>query len=268
MTVAYSGSGTHRWAEGYWSNYRGWPHTVAISPEERLTFGGSTTYPLTVWGSKSGSYYDMTIGSLADDAFIFTLVGSGRQNAIQWMLTKNVTIIGTLGGEHLLGAANEKESLTPTNVTARIKSTYGSQNIQAIAVNEAILFVQRGGRKIREFSNALTYDAEIYQADDLTVFSNHITESSILGIAFQRTPDPMLWCWRDDGEMAVLSYDRAQNVFSWCRLITSTSAGDSDFESVAIIPTGDEEDEIWVSVERVINDATVRFVEYFSTRDF
>ncbi|MHC4605246.1 MAG: phage tail protein, partial [Planctomycetota bacterium] len=70
---------TYRWSEGAWSNYRGWPRTVDISPEERLTFGGSSAEPLTVWGSVIGNYSSFKKGDLDDDAIVFTLIGSGQQ---------------------------------------------------------------------------------------------------------------------------------------------------------------------------------------------
>ena len=261
---------THRWSEGYWSNYRGWPGTVAISPEERLTFGGSVTEPLTKWGSAIGNYTSMKEGTLEDDAIVYTLIGSGEQNRIRWMVSKGKMVIGTYGGEIVLTGSSEDEALSPINPPkTNIQSTFGSADIQAIVVNDAILFVQRGGRKIRE----MIYSIDVgekggYTADDLTIFSNHITESGIVDMAFQRTPDPMLWCVRDDGQCAVLSYERKQKVAAWCRVITETSAGESDIESVAIIPSGSEEDVIYLSIERVINGETVRYIEYLSSRDF
>ncbi len=270
IVVATLGStdGTHRWAEGAWSNFRGWPNAVAISPEERLTFAGSASFPLTVWGTKSGDYTDMTAGTLADDAIIFTLIGSGRQNAIRWIISKNSLILGTYGGEHLLGASDDKEAMTPTNVTAKIQSTYGSEDIQSILVGDAILFVQRGGRRLREMHYSFEKDSMV--AEDLTVFSNHISESTFTDLAYQRTPDPMVWCIRADGVVAVLSYERAQDVWSWCRLITGTTSYtvESDFESVCVIPSGSEEDQIWFSIERVIDGNSVRYIEFLSTRDF
>ncbi len=257
---------THRWSEGAWSNFRGWSNTIAISPEERLTFAGSASFPLTIWGTKSGDFTDMTEGVLDDDAIIFTLIGSGRQNAIRWMVSKNSLILGTYGGEHVLGASNDKEALTPTNVTAKIQSTYGSEDIQAQLVGDSILFVQRGGRRIREMHYDFEKDSMI--AEDLTVFANHITESTIVDMAYQRTPDPMLWCVRSDGEMAVMSYEKSQDVWSWCRSITADNTSDSDFESVAIIPGTGEEDQIWASIKRTIGGAAKRYIEYFSTRAF
>jgi hypothetical protein len=257
---------THRWSEGAWSNYRGWPKTVGISPEERLTFGGSAAKPLTVWGSAVGDFTSMKAGTLDDDAVTFTLIGSGQQNTIQWMVPNASMMIGALGGEHLLSASNLEEALTPTNVTAKLKTTYGSETATAFLINQAIIFLQRGGRQIRELSNLNTNDISSYLADDLTVFSEHIAGDggNITNMAFQRTPTPMLWCIRSDGEMAVMVYERVQNVFSWCRFVT-----DGEYESVAVMYGGSaSEDEVWVTVKRVINGSTVRYVERFADQNY
>lgn len=268
LATISSTDATHRWAEGAWSNYRGWPISVAISPEERLTFAGSTSYPLNVWGSVSGDYTSMKEGTLDDDAIIFSLVGAGQQNQVRWILSKNALIIGTYGGEHVLGGANEDEALTPTNVHAEMQSSYGSSSVAGLMINNAIVFLQRGGRKLREMIYAYTEQA--YVSDDLTTFSNHITESGITNMAYQRSPDPILWCIRTDGQIAIMGYEKKQDFDSWARFVTYTSNGtvESDFESACIIPTSGEEDQIWVSVERKIGASTYRYIEYFSTRAF
>lgn len=258
---------THRWSEGSFSNYRGWPIDVTISSEERLTFAGSKKQPLNIWGSASGDFTDFSGGTNDDDAVTFALVGTGQQNRIRWILSKDVLVMGTVGGEHLLGASRDDEALTPTNVRARLQTTHGSEDIAAIVVNQAILFIQRGGRKIREL--LYDYESDSHKADDLTVFANHITESGILGMAYQRTPDPMLWCWRDDGQIAIMSYERDQKVFACSRIVTKDSTSDSVIESVAIIYGGaGEEDEVWVTVKRTINSGTVRYIERFKPRDW
>ncbi len=267
LTTIGSTDATHRWSEGAWSNYRGWPRTVDISPEERLTFSGSTAKPLTSWGSVIGEFDSFKAGILDDDAITFTLIGSGQQNTIQWVVPRTSLMIGTVGGEHLLGASAADEALTPTNVTAKIKGTRGSERLQAMLVNNSIIFLQRGGRRVRELSNIDTYDAENYRAEDLTVFSNHITKSGIVDWAYQRTPDPMLWCVRDDGEIAVMTYERQQEVFSWARVVLAGT--DAKAESVTVIYGGaGNEDEVWFTVSRTINGSTVRNIEKFKPRDW
>jgi hypothetical protein len=257
---------TSRWSEGSFSNRRGFPIDVKISPEERLTFSGNISEPLTTWGSVIGDFTDFELGVDDSDGIQFTLVGTGQQNRIRWMLSKDVLILGTVGGEHLLGASKQDEALTPTNVRARLQTTYGSEDIAGLLVNQATLFVQRGGKKIRE----LLYDfgTDSHKADDLTVFANHITGDGILETAFQRTPDPTLWCVRSDGQLCVMTYERDQNVFSWYRVVTTDSTSDGEIESVAVIYGGARsEDEVWVSVKRTINSSTVRYIERFNVRE-
>ncbi len=260
---------THKFSEGSFSNFRGWPIDVTISSEERLTFAGNVSEPLTVWGSAIGDFTDFALGTNDDDGIQFTLVGTGQQNRIRWMLAKETLVLGTVGGEHLLGASKDEEALSPTNVKAKIQTTYGSENIAAILINQATLFVQRGGKKIREF--LYNFEADSHRADDLTVFSNRITGDGIIDMAFQRTPDPTLWCIRTDGQIAVLTYERDQNVFSWYRLVTNTNlAGTgtaSVIESVAVIFGGARsEDEVWVTVLRQISGSDARYVERFRPR--
>jgi hypothetical protein len=256
---------THRWSEGSFSNYRGWPIAVTISAEERLTFAGNRSEPLTTWGSVIGDFENFAEGVDDSDAIQFTLVGTGQQNRIRWMLGKDALVIGTVGGEHLLGASKTEEALTPTNVKAKLQTTYGSEDLTALLVNQAVLFLQRGGKKIREL--LYNFDVDSYKADDLTVFANHITGDGIVDMAFQRTPDPRLWCIRTDGEIALLVYERDQNIFSWSRYVT-----DGEFESIAVIFGGSrEEDEVWVTVKREyagVDSDPVRYIERFSPQEF
>lgn len=252
---------THRFSEGSWSNKRGWPKTVSISPEDRLVFAGNSAEPLTVWGSEIGDWTNyLSGGSLDTDPYIFELVGSGQQNEIQWSVPKRALVFGTVGGEHLFGASADDEAVTPTNVQAKLQTTYGSRNIRAEIVNQAILFIQRGGKKIREF--LFNFQDDAHKADDLTVFAEHITGTGIVDIAFQRTPDPILWCVRADGEIAIMSYERDQNVFSWSRIVT-----DGNFESICVIYGGaGNEDEVWVTVKRGIESSDVRYIERFKNQ--
>ncbi len=253
---------TYKWAEGAWSNYRGWPATSTFF-EDRLMFGGNTAQPDTIWGSVTSDYENMTAGANDDDAVIFTL--SSRQvNVIEWLIGKDKVLIGTSGAEWTLDGASD-EPLTPSSVKATQQSTYGSANLQATLANESVLFFQRGAEKMREL--AYNWELDSYVAPDMTILSKEVTDGGIVDSAFQRTPDSILWCVRDDGELPIFSYERKENVTAWSRLITEDGTSDSDFESVAVI-NGDPEDEVWVVVKRIIDSNTVRYIEQFQPRDF
>lgn len=243
---------THRFAEGSFSNFRGFPAAVAISPEERLTFAGNAAEPLNLWGSAVGDFTDYSSGVLDDDPITSTLVGTGKQNQIQWLVAQDALTLGTVGGEHVFGGSNTEEPVTPTNRKGKIKTTHGSENIQALLAGRAVLFAERGGKRIRELIEAETVSAGNLEANDLTVFSEQILGGGIVDMSFQRTPDPALWCVRSDGDMAVMTYERKQDVFSWYRIVSGASA---DFESVAIVYGGaNSEDEIWVTVKRILSN--------------
>jgi hypothetical protein len=257
---------TYKWCEGSWSNYRGWPGTSTFF-EDRLMFGGNTAQPDTIWGSVTSEYDNMLAGTDDSDAVIFTL-SSRKVNAIEWLIGKDKLLIGTSGAEWTIAGGTD-EPLTPSNPIAKQHSTYGSANLQANLANESVLFFQRGAEKMREL--AYNWELDSYVAPDMTILANLVTDTGITDTAFQRTPNSILWTTRTDGEMPVFSYERAENITSWSRMITQTNlAGtltDSDIESVAVI-NGSPEDEVWVIVERTINGSTVRYVEQLQPRDF
>ncbi len=266
LATLASTDATHKWCEGAWSNYRGWPGTVAFF-EDRLMFGGNTAQPDTIWGSVSSEYEDFSAGADDSDAVIFTL--SSRQvNKIEWLVGKDKLLIGTSGAEWTIAGGTD-EPLTPSNVIAKQHSTYGSANLQANLANESILFFQRGSEKMREL--AYNWELDSYVAPDMTILANFVTDTGITDTAFQRTPNSILWTTRTDGELPIFSYERAENITAWSRMITQTNlAGtltDSDIESVAVI-NGSPEDEVWVIVKRTIQTLPVRYIEQFQPRDF
>ncbi len=251
---------TKLWSEGAWSEYRGYPAAVAFF-EQRLMFTATNSNPQTVWGSKSGDFANFQPGTLDDDAINYT-IGADRVNVIRWMQPQAQLLIGTIAGEWKMGGSDIGEPITPTNVSIRRQSTYGSKDVAAQLVNDVVLFIQRQGRKVREMTLDPANVQDKYVAPDMTVLAEHITESGIKEIAYQQQPDSILWCVREDGAMIGMTYERDQDVVGWHRHST-----DGEFESISIIP-GSVEDEIAVIVKREIDGSTVRYIEIFSERDW
>ena len=257
LTTLGSTDATHKWSEGAWSNYRGWPRTATFF-EDRLCFGGNSSQPDTIWGSVTADYENMLEGADDDDALNFTL-SSRMVNIINWIIGKDRILIGTSGAEWTLAGSSD-EPLTPSNVKAEQHSTYGSTDMQANQVSESVLFFQRGAEKMREL--AYNWELDAYVAPDMTILNPEVTGDGITDTAFQQIPDPILWCVKENGDLAIFVYERKEQITSWSRFIT-----DGDFESVAIIH-GDPEDEVWVSVMRTIGGTDQRYIEYFSARDW
>jgi hypothetical protein len=243
------------WAEGAWSEYQGYPQAVSLF-ENRLVFAGTARQPNTLWLSKTDNYTSWRPGSLATDALILTL-GSGRIDEIRWLSPQRGLIIGTVGSEWALEAESDKKPLTPTAYSLKRKTTYGTSTLQGTMVNGAVLFMMRQGRKLREL--AYQYDVDEFQAPDLTILSEHITEAGIIDASYVQQPDNMWLGVRGDGELAVLTYERDQGVVGWQRWVT-----DGEFESVAVIPKDNADDEIWVSA--LVNGA--RLIGRFDRRSW
>ena len=94
-------------------------------------------------------------------------------------------------------------------------------------------------------------------------------------MAYQQEPDSILWCVREDGILAGLTYQRSENVVAWHRHKLggtfgsgASATGYGVVESIASISGTLTEDELWVIVKRTINGATKRYVEVFSDFDF
>src|SRR6056297_2741980 len=244
---------TDQWFEGAFSDERGYPRTVEFY-ENRLWFGGTEYMVNTLWGSETANYERFQTGSYDDSSLRLSI---NSDNIIEWLLGRGQLFVGTLGDEWILSGGDSSTPLTPSTVVARRQTGFGSKNgLAALIASDSILYLQRQGRKLREFEYSLEADA--YKSIDVTMLAEHITDGGIIQIDDQQQPEPTIWCVRSDGQLLSMAYSKAQNVYGWSRHIT-----DGEFESVAVIPT-DEEDRVYVTVNR---DGG-RYVEWFKPFEF
>ena len=214
-----SAAATTDWALGAWSDDTGYPRTVSFF-EQRLVFGGSTAYPQTIWASESGFYehFHRGAGDPAD-AFIYT-IAANKVNVIRWLAPARDLIVGTAGGEFKVGRPTG-EPLQPDNVQITQQTTYGGWNTQPIQIGNAVLFLQRQRKKIREFSYRFEDDA--YLAQDMTLLSDHITGNGITDVDYAQEPDSIYWAIRDDGTLLGMTYQRQEDIIAWHRHILGGS---------------------------------------------
>jgi len=227
--------------------------------QERMILAATDNNPQTIWGSKNGDYTDFTLGTSASDAFEFLVAMEPKQRII-WVLANRFDIFfGTNLGEWKL-TSSSGAAVNPTDMHSVYNSPFGSANFRALLINEDVFFVQRAKRKIRNYiySNSI----QGYQSADLTFKSDDITEGIVRWITLQHEPFTILWAVLENGEIAVLSYERDYGVVAWSKRTT-----DGDFESITTA-TKNGEDEIWVIVKRNINGVTKRYIEYFAPFEF
>jgi len=241
---------TDDWTEGEWSDFRGWPSSVAFH-EGRLWWAGKDKFN----GSVSDAFDSYDENVEGDSGPISRSIGSGPVDNINWLLSLQRLIGGGDGAEHSARSSSFDEIMTPTNFNLKQASTQGSARVNPIKIDSDGIFVHRNGTKVFEISYANDRSALDYASVDLTQLVPEIGEPSITRTAAQRQPDTRLHFVRSDGTVAMLVFDRTENTLCWCEIET-----DGLIEDVVVLP-GTIEDAIYYVVKRTINGATVRYLE-------
>ena len=127
-------------------NTTGHPSAVSFF-EQRLVFAGTTAEPQTLYFSKSGDYENMTTGTNADDAMVYT-IASNQVNRIRYLKAQRTLIVGTTGGEFTVSADGTDAAITPTNIVIKKQSSYGTANVDAQPAGSSILFLQKAKEKL------------------------------------------------------------------------------------------------------------------------
>tara|TARA_R100000654_G_scaffold3332_7_gene11369 strand:+ start:2919 stop:5183 length:2265 start_codon:yes stop_codon:yes gene_type:complete len=238
--------------------------------EQRLVFGATSNNPQTLFFSKSADHENFTVGSgsAADDALIYT-IASNKVNAIRYLAATRILVIGTSGGEFVLSTTNGGPVTSDTTVIRKY-SNYGCTNDEPVQVADLTLFIQRGGRKVREFRYAGEIDTAGYAAPDITILAEHLTEGGLTAFAYQQEPESIVWALRDDGTLLGLTYRREEEVVAWHKHVIGGAfgSGQAEVESIISLPTDSGEDELYMIVKRTINSQTKRYIEVLKTFDF
>ena len=243
--TAYSSGGTAKKIETTVPALYGTDNNPSVVTffEQRLVFAATNNNPQTLFFSKSAQYENFSVGSAADnDALIYT-IASNKANG--GPVTANSTVI-------------------------RKYSNYGCTNDEPVQVADLTLFIQRGGRKVREFKYAGEVDTSGYAAPDITILAEHLTEGGLTDFAYQQEPESIVWALRADGTLLGLTYRREEEVVAWHKHVIGGvfGSGQAVVESIVSLPTDSGEDELYMIVKRTINSQTKRYIEVMKTFDF
>jgi len=238
------------------SEDNGYPGAVGLH-NLRLWFGGTSREPNRVRGSVVDDFFNFATGEGDSDGFDIVL-NSNESNLVKWIASFRQGLVVGTGGEEwtIQGGGDGSEVLKPSNVQAIRRNRAGSSNIQPIQTRDSLLWVSPTGRKVFEFAYVFTNDA--YEAPDMTMRAESITESGIVATAYQSEPDPILWAVTADGRLLGFSYNRQNQITAWFERTTNGL-----FESIAIVRGDGDADRVWVVVKRTINGSTKRYLERF-----
>ena len=249
ITAARTQTGVAR-TEDTWSATRGYPRSVTFH-EGRLWFGGSSSRPNTIWGSRVSDFFNFDPGkSLADQAINVSL-DTDQVNRIQSILSGRTLQIFTIGGE-FAPRQQLNDPITPENIAIARQTQIGSKKIKPIIIEGGAMFVQRTGRAIYEMVFDVTQDA--YASGTLSLLSAHLINDPIQMAARRGTTSEdanRVYFVNSDGGVSVFNTLRDQAVAAWTTWTTSGL-----FKSVAVAL-----EDLYFLVSREINGATVYYLE-------
>lgn len=203
--VAFTG------APGEWQE-NNWPGAITFH-QQRLWLGGTPWQGQKLWASKVGEFENFTTGTEEDAALSLSLV-SEQVNAIRWLLSQKVLLVGTAGGEWVI-ASTSSEPITNKNIQATRNSNYGTTSVYPLIVGASALHVSADRRRLRDLSYAFADDAYISQ--DISLVAEHLTRAGIVCLADYQNPDNIVWCLLENGTFCGCTYLRSQEVTGWHR---------------------------------------------------
>lgn len=248
---------TSYWQEPAFTTTNGYPAAVVFY-EQRLWYGGTTSKPQSMWGSKTVVYNDFETGTVDNDALFYT-IASDRVNEIKWLAATTVMVAGTTGGEFRISGGTDS-AITPTNVDVRRQTSHGSRKGRPVYVGNEVFFIQRSNTKIRNV--VYSWESDGLSSNDMTFLAEHITDDGVDHIVYSQVPDSLLLGVRADGQLLTMVYEPAQDIIGWSRHVT-------DGEFIDISVTSRQGSDRWVFiVERVIDGVTKRYIELYEDNHF
>lgn len=267
---ASAGTATATWRLGIWSVTTGYP-AASTFHKNRLCFAGATDTPQRIDLSRTGDFENFeptqADGTVLDDSGATTTLSADTVNAIRWMADdEKGLVVGTVGGEWVVRPDDNGGALTPNNIQATRSSAFGTANIRPARVGRAIIFVQRALKKVREL--AYVFEDDGFRAPDMTLIAEHITQDGVVELAYQGEPQSIVWMCLTDGSLIGMTYDRDQKILGFHRhelggYSDAYSSVPAKVESIAVIPNAEgTASELYMVVNRYINGATKRYIEY------
>lgn len=222
--------------------------------EDRLIWSGVPASPRTIYSSYSGlpnTYSPTDKDGVVTDAHGFSLE-IGRSDPILWLKETTRLQLGTASGIRSIGGTSGA-ALTAKNVTQKLEVKVGATAIVPEQTGQSTVFVGRTNRRL----NNMYYDYQVngLVAPELSILSEHLLKKGITDLAYQETPDSILWAPDMDGKLLAVTIEQSEDVRGF------SSHDVSGFVSSVAVMQPEERDELWMAVTRTINGSTAQYIE-------
>lgn len=234
-------------AENVWSATRGWPVTSTFH-EGRLWFGGSTSRPATLWGSRVNDFFNFEAGKGRDDEAVTATLDTDQVNAIRAVFSNRTLQVFTSGAEFYV----PESPITPSNIAVKPQTNLGSKRVRPVTIDGVTLFVQRTGKAVNQF--VFLNELQSNQTQSISTLAPHLIKNPIklsVSRGTEQTDANYVYILNNDGTLTVFNTLIAENVQGFSSWTT-----DGNIKSVAVV-----DNTVYFLVERTIGGASAYYIE-------
>lgn len=215
-----SGAATTEWYEQSYSSINGFPAAVTFH-EDRLWFGGTPAQPDTIWGSKSGEYFNFDLGKANNGDSIELDASTGVTNQIRHLVSNRDLQVFASQSEFYVPSFQD-QPITPANAKVSSQTPFGSGFVRPTSLDGSTLFVQATGTAVRDY---IYSDGEgAYTANMVSLLSSHLINSPVQLATVKGSlsrPGAYAFFLMNNGEIATFYSVRAENRAGWMRWTTT-----------------------------------------------
>lgn len=257
VTATLSGSlanhnATDKWSEPVFSSVRGFPRSVTFH-DQRLIFGGSRDLPNFLFMSKSGEFFNFDIGTGLDDESIQVQIAENQISEIKALSSFRHLSVFT-SEQELFVPTSENRPLSPSTITVKRQTSFGSSGVQPKDFDGATLFLTKSKGAVREFIYSDL--SQGYNSDAITLLSQHLIGTPTDMETQAESSDQLesyMYLVNTDGHIPVFMSIRKEKLAGWVQYQTNGS-----FKNISNVNR-----EMYCVVERTINGSTVTSLELF-----
>ena len=238
------------WKEQVFSSRRGYARSVTFH-DQRLIFGGSRDLPNHLFMSKTGEFFNFDTGEALDDESIQIQIAENQISEIKALGSfRHLTIFTS--EQELFVPTTENRPLTPTTISVKKQTSYGSGEVTPVEFDGAMVFLTKSKGAIREF--VYSDVSQAYNADALTLLSPHIIGTPTQMVSQREASDQMeayMYLVNENGKMPVFMSIRKEQLQGWSEWST-----EGDFKNVVVVNR-----KVYCICERDIDGSTFTSLE-------
>lgn len=146
------------------------------------------------------------------DCSLYFELASAENDAIQWIVSNNFLGIGTESNIWALS-----NNVNAVQIQVQMIGKYGSDNIQALCIDSALVFFAQGKYGIREYY--YNNQSEAFTTNNIAILAEQMLEESpAIDFDYMNNPCNMLYIVRADGTIVALLYDKNNSIMAWHRI--------------------------------------------------